>query len=375
MHSRLDRKSSRLRPIGIWAVFCLAMVARATAAPNLFIETKTDYLPGIDFIGVNITVCERDRPRVCVRAAHPGNIRETAAYASGVRVAEVEVLAGRVHRITGVLVSASGRIVARRQLLFNLNRSGAVATLLFTRPDVTATKTGALAEDRDGDGILSSGDVLRYEVTVRGADRFDDVPGPGSTLIAGSVSTTHGGVTQGNAPGDVGVTVVGLADAGEEDVTIQFDVEVVGVVSNQGVARKNQAAGTPSWTTLLQPTDNPSTTVVGDPTVHAVGCSLADCADALQACEQERDELQGQLTDLTADHDFDGVPAVLELCPNTPIGTAVDERGCSLAEFCARIDTSNANWQVACQLADWQGDEPGVVPQDCIVFNTTCGSP
>ena len=363
------------RGLAMAIVACFLTAGAARGAANLFVEVKADYLPGVDFVGVNAVACERDRPTVCARGAHPATARERAAYLSGVRVAALEVALGRVYRVSATLVSASGRTVARRVVLFDFRRTGAVATLLFSRPEIEALKSGSLADDRDGDGTLSAGDVLRYLVVVRGADRFTDTPGSGASLIPGSVTTTHGTVTDGNDTGDVSVAVQGLGEADkEEGAKIWFDVVVTGVVSNQGVAHKDQAAGA-SWSSVFQPTDNPATAYAGDPTVHQVGCSLGACEAELAQCEQELRAVRDELTSLTADQDGDGVPAMLDLCPNTPPGTPVNDRGCSRAEFCAQFHVATPAGQLACKHADWRSDEPGVFePQDCLVLQTTCGS-
>ncbi|MFN8485318.1 MAG: hypothetical protein U0768_19950 [Anaerolineae bacterium] len=144
-------------------------------------------------------------------------------------------------------------------------------TPVTTAPVINATKTDFLAVDADNNGFASPGDTLLYTVQIRNTGNtaatgvvFTDTPDPNTTLVSGSVQTSQGTVTGGNA-GTPPVTVnVGTIPAGAT-VTISFKVTIVnplpsGVtkVSNQGIVSGSNFPNTP--------TDNPRTPTPGDPT-------------------------------------------------------------------------------------------------------------
>lgn len=133
------------------------------------------------------------------------------------------------------------------------------------------TKTVSLNLDADGNGVISTGDNLTYIIKIPNIGNaiindvdFVDGLDPGTSLIVGSVTTTHGSVTTGNTTGDRTVVVdVGSLLPGET-VTIMFDVVITGAtgqISNQGTVN------TPTGPT---PTDNPDTPEPEDPTVTPV---------------------------------------------------------------------------------------------------------
>ena len=61
-----------------------------------------------------------------------------------------------------------------------------------------------------------------------------------------------------------------------------------------------------------------------------------------------------------SDSDRDGEYDVTDRCPNTLLYEAVDDAGCSSAQFCERE-------RAFCKLADWRNDEPDRKPKDCEV--------
>ena len=70
------------------------------------------------------------------------------------------------------------------------------------------------------------------------------------------------------------------------------------------------------------------------------------------------------------DADGDGVADRIDGCVNTPIGTEVDQYGCSIDQFCSLFDpiVDDENLILGCKGADWQGDEPSSrEPKDCTV--------
>jgi len=78
----------------------------------------------------------------------------------------------------------------------------------------------------------------------------------------------------------------------------------------------------------------------------------------LETCQADMGDAQDALASLTADSDGDGFRDAEDACPTTPAGTAVDQRGCSQAEFCAAIGATTAARRKACRKADWKNDEP-----------------
>jgi hypothetical protein len=72
-------------------------------------------------------------------------------------------------------------------------------------------------------------------------------------------------------------------------------------------------------------------------------------------------ELEQCLADLAAagaDDDGDGVGDAEDTCPATPAATAVDEHGCSQAQFCAGVDAAEPKvGKNNCKRADWNNDE------------------
>ncbi len=158
-------------------------------------------------------------------------------------------------------------------------------------PVVTATKTDALFVDANSDGQVNPGETIRYTVVITSSgDRdaagvtFSDTPDVSTTLVVGSVTTTQGTVTAGNAPGDTTVAVdIGTIPGGGGTVTITFDVTVnnplpagVDLLSNQGTV---SGGNIPDALT-----DDPDTTTPGDPTdtpVVAAPRIVATKADTL----------------------------------------------------------------------------------------------
>jgi uncharacterized repeat protein (TIGR01451 family) len=143
---------------------------------------------------------------------------------------------------------------------------------------LNATKTYDLIDDADGDGVVSPGDTLLYTVTIVNVGDaaatgvvFTDTPDANTTLVAGSVQTSHGTVTGGNAGvPPVTVDIGSIIPGGGGSVTITFRVTInnplpagVTQVANQGVVSSSNGLGD-----VL--TDDLSTPQMGDPTVTEV---------------------------------------------------------------------------------------------------------
>ncbi|HXT51151.1 MAG TPA: Calx-beta domain-containing protein, partial [Thermoanaerobaculia bacterium] len=157
-------------------------------------------------------------------------------------------------------------------------------------------KTDALADDLDGDGMPSPGDVIAYTIAVHnggntsatGVRLLDEVPAH-ATLVAGSVTTTLGSVVS-ELPVDVAIGE--LAADGEAVVTFRVAVDdplPAGVrqLVNQGRVESAQLAA------LL--TDDPDVGGAADPTVTPLVA-----ASVLVVTKRDL---------LASDADGDGVPS------------------------------------------------------------------
>jgi uncharacterized repeat protein (TIGR01451 family) len=152
--------------------------------------------------------------------------------------------------------------------------------LTVNQPSVAAVKSSSFVlaiNDLNGSGALSPGDTLTYTIVVTNTGNADalavvltDTPGANTTLVAGSVTTTQGTVTNGNQPGATGVAVdLGTMVASSGQATVSFTVQIdnpfppgVTTVSNQAIASGSNFANVLS--------DNSATALPGDPTVDTV---------------------------------------------------------------------------------------------------------
>jgi uncharacterized repeat protein (TIGR01451 family) len=200
------------------------------------------------------------------------------------------LMAGVESLVNQAMVSAPGQEVAAE-----------VETPVAAAPILEAEKTDTLFLDADGNGVPSPGDTLRYEVTMVNSGNtaatgvtFSDIPDPNTTLVVGSVQTSQGTVTSGNAAGDasVGVDVGAIPAAGSVDISFQVTINSplpAGVrrVANHGLVSSNELP--------VEPTDDPDTLPDDDETVTPV-----TAAPVLEA--EKRDEL-------FVDADGNGVPS------------------------------------------------------------------
>ena len=76
-------------------------------------------------------------------------------------------------------------------------------------PNIDVTKRDVLQIDNDGDGQADPGDTIEYAIVIANLGggaatgvTFNDTPDANTTLVAGSVTTTQGNVTQGNGAND-----------------------------------------------------------------------------------------------------------------------------------------------------------------------------
>jgi LPXTG-site transpeptidase (sortase) family protein len=142
--------------------------------------------------------------------------------------------------------------------------------------EIVANKTDALFTDQNNNNLVEPGDVIRYTVMITNNGDgdasdvlFADTPDANTTLVAGSVTTTSGSVTSGNAGGDTSVGVdIGTILSGQT-VTITFDVVVNGNLPAEVISVSNQ--GTVTGSNIPNtPTNDPDTPAGDDPTTTPI---------------------------------------------------------------------------------------------------------
>lgn len=87
------------------------------------------------------------------------------------------------------------------------------------------------------------------------------------------------------------------------------------------------------------------------------GVNLSDRTLELAQVQTQLTEVEADLAVATADTDQDEVWDVSDTCPDTPVGTPVDQAGCSKEQFCSAIDASTIVGRRGCKKADWRNDE------------------
>jgi LPXTG-site transpeptidase (sortase) family protein len=134
------------------------------------------------------------------------------------------------------------------------------------------------AVDLNG-GETFPGDVIEYRITISNTSAVDalgasysDTPDPNTTLIVGSVSTSVGTVTTGNAVGDSSVAIdIGTIGPGIT-VSITYRVTVndplpagITEVANQGLVTGTNFPDTPTFDPSTPPTDDPTIVPISFP--------------------------------------------------------------------------------------------------------------
>jgi hypothetical protein len=82
------------------------------------------------------------------------------------------------------------------------------------------------------------------------------------------------------------------------------------------------------------------------------------CQDSLGETSAALDAAMAALETATSDADGDGRRDPDDACPDTAADAAIDQGGCSLAQFCGGIAADTRNGQRLCKKADWGNDEP-----------------
>jgi RHS repeat-associated protein/uncharacterized repeat protein (TIGR01451 family) len=199
----------------------------------------------------------------------PGQGARTATY-------DVTIRDPFPHGVTNVTVQ--GTITATGQdpaLTDDVTEPGdadpTVTPVIRSFADLAALLTGRLAIDADGSGTVTPGDTLAYrlEVTSLGTQLVTSlrasVPTPvGTSLVAGSVTTSQGTVTPDAVKADLGD--LGPFQAADVDFRVRVDQPLaadITAISTQAEVTSDQLAAVLS--------DDPATAEVGDPTVLPVG--------------------------------------------------------------------------------------------------------
>lgn len=363
------------------SVLLIQGTQRAQARADLDLGLRTDYVPGVE--AVRAFVAGLDGQGRFVQANFL--ILPQMDLIQGENIGTFEDFGAGVALLRLHLWDRHDRFLGSHELRFRMREASGAVIFTVARPQGTAQKFGELFDDRDGDGAISNGDIVRYTVEVEGnMDHFEDLLSEDLQLVAGSVTTTEGEVVRGNTEEDTSIRV----DGGCCFTTIQYNAVVRAHARNQGLAVLED-----SGNFAYLDTDDPYTEEPGDATLLPVQCSAQDVngdlvacaadrdrlADELATCGTERRALRTELDQILADPDRDGVPAISDQCPNTPrtLGEAivVDGFGCSQAEFCSGIVLSKSDPLELCHQADWNHDEPGANPEDCRVeLSRTCVS-
>ena len=201
--------------------------------------------------------------------------------------AATEVAVGR--DLTGLFVAATATG------LTTANTSEAsLASNLAAVPSLAATKTDALADDADGDTVVSPGDTLLYEVTVvntgsgpAGEVVMDDPLPATVSLVPGSVTVTQGVVVS----TDPLVVDLGTIEAGA-DATVSFEVQITDPVPAGLAQLINQAVISSAELDPL-PTDDPDALGPFDPTTTTV-VAAPDLTTAALAVDDDTGNADGQ---------------------------------------------------------------------------------
>lgn len=107
---------------------------------------------------------------------------------------------------------------------------------------------------------------------------------------------------------------------------------------------------------------------------------LATCEADLSTAEADLLTCEADLAAATQDADGDGVVDGNDSCAATPGAEAVDQEGCSRAQFCSAVDASTPTGKKICKKLDWTNDEPIMKPApkagevDCVVATNGKGT-
>lgn len=149
-------------------------------------------------------------------------------------------------------------------------------------PVLAATKTARLATDADGSGGTTGGDTLAYTVVITNSGNqtaadvvLSDALDPLTRLVVGSVTTSQGAVTSGNAAGQTALRVQLGALAPGASATVGFRARLSASIPAGTTQIRNQAVVSAAGITPVT-TDDPVTVAAGDPTTVTITDAPAD---------------------------------------------------------------------------------------------------
>jgi uncharacterized repeat protein (TIGR01451 family) len=147
-------------------------------------------------------------------------------------------------------------------------------------------KRDLLFADVDEDGLVSPGDTLLYQLHLHNVGGralqqlvIDDQVDGHTTLIPGTVHSSHGTVAQGNRTSDtrIVVTLDTLAPGTTIDIAFQVQINaqaITAVLVNQATVSFLDFSGPPQGQAGQQASDDPDTTAPSDATLTPLGVPL-----------------------------------------------------------------------------------------------------
>lgn len=367
------------------------ILAGSASAANLFLDLRTEYVPVVEFASVRITLARSDGSEMQTTVV---TVAADADTEGGFRIAEFPDIGSGIWHVSATLLDNSGNPVAARTVILTIE-GNYVHTFLISKPriDIDIRKTYELIVDWEEDGLPTAGDHVRYTAVITNNDEdryadgvvFRDAVGAEQnlTLRVGTVTTTQGSVRFGNDEffGEVVVDVGYLGPLAIATISYEAIVGAVEAINQAEVTGANFGGVTLSDDPDAPGSDDPTVVPVSLTGLTSCRLDLGDANEHLRELLGEVDVLEEQVAGLRlsldeargelADPDGDGIPAISDHCPDTPPGEEVDSLGCSLAQFCARIESAFPGDPTACNQADWRNDEPKQA-LDCMDFKGHC---
>ena len=240
------------------------------------------------------------------------------------------------------------------------------STIAFNTADSDGNGSG------DGGGIFVMGGDVMLANTIIGAnvDRGSEAPDCGGELVSEGhnlLSNAAGCVLAGPGVGDMvgAAPLLGpLADNGGATPTHALLIGSPAIDAGDPTGCKDESGNILGTDQRGFPRPQGAACDVGAFEQAAPDAALAMCVEDLSECRA-----------LIRDGDGDGEVDGTDRCPETPPGEAVDDAGCSRAQFCAGVEATTREGKRTCRRADWGNDEPLVQRiEDCAVAKGGSGS-
>lgn len=277
-------------------------------AHELLVDFRSDYIPQKDFSWIEVDV-ERvpyqsglSGRRLSYFPADPG-----INFAAGVRLASYRDIDSASYDIAVTLYKGDGSPLITRHASIELDNDYAV-TLIASRPG-SAVKSLSLVGDKNGDGVINYGDVIRISVEIESVSRnhsalYTDNFDNGNILCAGSVKAPSGVIQSGNGANDK-IVVVRFLKESSQKVAISYDAIAAPDIITQGAALfgldENENYGTGADGLL---TDDPATVEKVDATRRKVvlsGAQNCSLGPTLYNDDAVRSDMSRTRPDIEAD--------------------------------------------------------------------------